>query len=263
MASFRLPLFSGSLADAGSRFVVCVHDVSPEYTSELLQIFTVLAPLVGTRISTAVIPLPRGNAWDGWARAIELRATLRQYTSETLLHGLTHTRPPSWSLFSKSVGRADEFSLLSEGETRRRIHLGLQILRGELAMEVRGLVPPAWRMGKTRHIVGEDGLDFAVGMMGLHSVGGPPLRLATWSWDAGVVRSLGYVTERVGTALSLRKNAIPVVVIHPADVERGFLPRAVDRIRRLLAVGRSPVIFDALAELAHDARLREAACVSS
>jgi hypothetical protein len=72
--------------------------------------------------------------------------------------------------------------------------------------------------------------------------------LSTWSWDWGIVSHLGLVGECFGNgAFRLRPAALPCVVIHPIDVDRGYLPRIVRIIDGLRRQGRRPVTFARLA----------------
>ena len=41
---------------------------------------------------------------------------------------------------------------------------------------------------------------------------------------AGPIAALGWLAELTGRWRALRRDAIPVIAIHPADVRRGYLP---------------------------------------
>jgi hypothetical protein len=110
---------------------------------------------------------------------------------------------------------------------------------------VLGAVPPGWRSGYLGELFGELGLSFLVGMCALVTASGKRHALATWSWDAGPVALAGWLLEWTGSAMA-HGASTPVVVLHPADVNRGFLPRAIRRIRLLLDEGCVPVTFERL-----------------
>jgi peptidoglycan/xylan/chitin deacetylase (PgdA/CDA1 family) len=232
---------------AGSRqFVVCVHDVHPGTYPEILPVLDALEPLVGAVVSAAVVPKPGGVAWPMGAAADALRRMLHQSASEVLLHGLTHRR--AWSLdpLSWLIGRCDELAGLSRVRVLDRAREGLETMQTAIGREVRGAVPPGWRSGYLGELLGELGLSFLVGIHALVTASGKRQALATWSWDAGPIAPAGWLLECAG-ALLAREAATPVVVLHPADVRRRFLPRAIRRIRLLLDEGGVPVTFAHLA----------------
>jgi hypothetical protein len=93
------------------------------------------------------------------------------------------------------------------------------------------------------------GFRYSVGFTGVESTDGERFPLSTWSWDAGVVAPLGVTGEAVGNVLAaVRPEAVPCVVFHPLDVERGFLPRGMALVKKFLAEGRKPVTFENLFE---------------
>ena len=94
-----------------------------------------------------------------------------------------------------------------------------------MGREVRGVVPPGWRSGCLGEVLGLLGLSFLIGMCDLVTASGKRRALATWSWDAGPVAAAGWLLEWAGSAAA-RGGAAPVVVLHPADLKRGFVPRA-------------------------------------
>ncbi|MFT5686552.1 MAG: hypothetical protein ACI8RZ_007508 [Myxococcota bacterium] len=70
-------------------------------------------------------------------------------------------------------------------------------------------------------------------------------RLATFSWDVGPIRAVSRLGEGLGGLLALRPDSVPCVALHPADVTRGLLPRALRRIDALAAT-HTPARFEAL-----------------
>src|SRR5262249_60823887 len=77
----------------------------------------------------------------------------------------------------------------------------------------------------------------------LPPVDGTRRSLGSWSWDVGWLASRSRLGELAGSLLALRRDAIPCVTVHPADVRRGHLPHALARIRRLLATRRRPGVL--------------------
>ena len=60
------------------------------------------------------------------------------------------------------------------------------------------------------------------------------IALATYSWDCGRFGCIGHLGNTIGRALSLFPRRLPCVVIHPADVARGFLEQALSLIDSLM-----------------------------
>jgi peptidoglycan/xylan/chitin deacetylase (PgdA/CDA1 family) len=230
---------------AEERFVVCVHDAWPANVVEIEIILDALRPLVGKTISLAATPLPFDQPWPK-EESGQLIRLMRECSAEVLLHGLTHRR--AWSLdpLSALIGRHDEFAALDPHKALERLRQGRLLLRRHTDLPVRGLLPPAWRAGRIPGILGAAGLDFIVGMRAVRGMNGAMVPLATWSWDAGPSASLGYVLEHWGAILSWRKAAVPCVALHPADVRRNFLWRAMRLLRGLRATGRRPTTFGQL-----------------
>jgi predicted deacetylase len=160
---------------------------------------------------------------------------------EVLQHGFTHQqdRPGFLSLCS---GRSDEFAGLPRGEVRRRLGLGRELLRQSLGVEPSGFVAPAWQVGwATVGELGRYGFRYLATFGAIRATSGPTVPLATWSWDWGVLAPLGQFGQWLGDIhRRIRPAALPCVVVHPADVDRGYLPLALNVIDRLLELGRTP-----------------------
>jgi predicted deacetylase len=241
------------LADS---FIVCVHDAWPAHARQIADIFEVLKPRVGRAVSVAVVPLPAGRPWAQFpADAASLVEQIHDRSDEILLHGLTHRRPASASPASWIIGGNDEFAALPRDQALRRLRQGAALLRDLFGVPVRGVLPPAWRAGTIPAALGDAGLRFIVGMASVRTAspisGGRGVRLATWSWDAGPVATPGAFLDAWGSVLSwCNRTAVPCVALHPADVTRRLLPRALRRIDHLIALGRRPTSFERLLDLA-------------
>ena len=231
------------MTGAGHRpFVVCVHDAAPAFRRELDEIVARLAELVGRTLCLAVVPswqgrwpLTRDRGFCDWAQAA---------AGELLLHGYTHATSQPKRLWSRIVGGANEFAGLPASDAHARVAQGQAIARAVFGEELPGFVAPAWHMGALDHArLRGSGVRYTVGIARLTDGEGRRVPLATWSWDAGPIRTLGAAGELIGRMAALRAHAVPCVVLHPADVRRGYLPRALARVRSLLARGRQPALF--------------------
>jgi uncharacterized protein len=229
-------------------FVVSVHDIAPRHAAEVVQIFGRLEPLVGRAISAAVIPCPEGAPWPRVSGARILRHLVANGAREVVAHGWAHRRAASLDPVSRIIGRCDEFAGLDEATTGRLIKQALRSTQELVGRSVFGFVAPAWRSRHAPAWLREDSLRFVAGWSRLHRLRRPALPLATWFWDAGPIAALGLLTNLGSRWRTLRRAAIPVIVIHPADARRGYLPRAVARVERQLSRGGRPVVFEELAE---------------
>jgi Uncharacterized protein conserved in bacteria (DUF2334) len=218
------------------RFAVVVHDVAPVFLPQLSTIVEALAPRIGRQLAGAVVPCWHGRPIEGPRGGFGRFVT--GAFGEVLQHGYTH-RQDRPGVLSLLTGRSDELVGLPRDEIRRRLGLGRELLRQALGVAPAGFVPPAWQIGRaTAAELGGCGFRYLATFGAIRAASGPAIPLATWSWDWGVLGSLGRVGQRFGDIYSrLRPTALPCVVVHPADVNRGYLSRVLAVIDRLL--GRS------------------------
>ncbi|MGB6042351.1 MAG: DUF2334 domain-containing protein [Pirellulales bacterium] len=229
-----------------SSLYVCIHDVAPVFLDQLSELCAALRPLLGSEMAAAVVP-----RWGGKTITrddAEFVQLVTDNCDELLLHGLTHQNTEHRGLVARFTGDADELRRLSGEECEQRVAEGQAILWDVLAKRAVGFAPPAWQQGKvTSQMLNRHGLLFCVGLQNVSTVEEIRLPTATWSWDLGVVPGAGYVGEACGgLAHRIRKRALPVVVVHPHDVVRGYLPRIVRVIQALLDSGRRPVLLSQL-----------------
>lgn len=222
-------------------FVVCVHDVAPVTGAAIEKILDRLAPLVGTTISLAIIPRLAGRAL---ADNRSFTTTMEARSEEILLHGYTHVREQGAGLVSFLTEGADEFSGLAEEAALASLRRGRQELEECFEQPVLGFLPPAWQKGKVNvELLSRAELDFLVTFFSVHSVRAR-VPLATWTWDCGRFSALGAAGEIVGSAVStLRPDAIPVLALHPRDLERGWLELCERRIVSFLKREMTPTTF--------------------
>jgi hypothetical protein len=218
------------------------------FLRQLVTIRDALAPRVGGKVSAAVVPcwhgvpLGRGDSDAGLLRLIE------HAFGEILQHGYTH-RQDRFGWLALASGRSNELSGLTAAETRARLRDGRGLLARLLPSPVAGFVPPAWQAGRaTMAELSGCGFEYLVTFDAIRFVRKAPIPLATWSWDWGVVASLGRAGEWFGDSRSAwRPDALPCVVVHPIDVDRGYLSRCLRVIDRLRRRGRDPVLVSELA----------------
>lgn len=229
--------------------IVCIHDVSPAAQSETQVLLDALRPVVGEKITLAVVPQPRGRDWSEFPEADSFVRLIKSRSHEILLHGLTHCRAPNLNPFSALVGWSDEFAGCSLAEAELKLRTGRTTLERLFSQQITGVIPPAWCKGRIGEAIFTDVEHpdrFLVGMSAVRFTRKVAVPLATWSWDAGRVACLGRVLGGWGTILSVRRDAVPCIALHPADITRGYLPRAIALIRRLLASGHQPATFRSL-----------------
>jgi len=196
----------------------------------------------------AVVPCWHGERLSGSARGFV--EWVKVEFGEVLLHGYTHHRADHGGAIGLLTGNANEFTRMGTCEAIKRLRCGQAILAEVFGQPANGFVPPAWQRGPiTSSVLVVSGFRYSVGFTGVESVEGERIPLCTWSWDAGVFGPLGVAGEAVGSVLTaVHPEAVPCVVFHPLDVERGFLPRGMALVKKFLAEGRRPVTFGNLFE---------------
>jgi hypothetical protein len=223
-----------------AKFCVIVHDVTPIFAREVDVIFENLLPEVGNTLAAAFVPCWHGVEPDTCGRRI--MCGWSSLCGETLLHGWTHHRDHRPGIVSWVTGRADEFGGCSGRNVIERVRRGRESLQEIIGRAVSGLVPPAWRFPVEADDLSDSGIAYILDFERLQSAAGHNVALATFSWDWGRFSVLSRVGARLGTFLRLwNRHAVPVIVLHPADVRRGHIVCAVNLIRRLKSAGAAPV----------------------
>ena len=228
-------------------FLVCIHDASPAFARETRVMIRDLAPLLGRRLSFGVVP--------NWHREWPLTAhpdycrLVHEGSEELLLHGYFHQRQRGWGPTTWLTARGDEMNGLDSEETRTTLDRGQRVFTDVFGTPARGFLPPAWQPGLVR--LGNErllGLDHLVNFSSLQSSSGRTVPLATWSWDCGRWGWLGHVGHGIGWLSSSRDRAVPVLAIHPRDLQRGFWPTILRLTRTLVDTGYEPATAAGLLE---------------
>ena len=224
---------------SSGRFLVCIHDATPAFDRETRAMIRDLAPLVGRRLSVAVVP-----DWHGeWPLASHREyCRLVQHTAdEILLHGYHHRRRSrGWGPITWLAEGCDEMNGLDLEETRQAIERGQDAFTEAFGEPARGFVAPGWQRG---HVIpahaGWLGVDHVLGFFSLES-SRERVPLATWTWDCGRWGWLGHVGHGIGSLSRFVQRGAPVLAIHPRDLNRGFWPKILRLTRELLAAGYEP-----------------------
>ena len=208
-----------------------------------------LAPLVDRRLSFAVVPDWHG-AWPlaahpGYCRLVQ------EASEELLLHGYFHRRRHGWGIATWLTGGSDEMNGLDPAETRRTLERGQRVFTEVFGAPARGFLPPGWQQGHVRtgnadSPVSENDLDHVLGFFSLESSSGRSVPLATSTWDCGRWGWLGHAGHGLGWLLQSLNRGVPVLAIHPRDLERGFWPKILRLTRELLEAGYEPSTLAAL-----------------
>ncbi|HEX2165686.1 MAG TPA: DUF2334 domain-containing protein [Longimicrobiales bacterium] len=220
-------------------FVVCIHDATPAYARETRILLRDLAPLVGRRISLGVVPDWHG-AWP-LASHPDYCRLVQERSQELLLHGYHHRRARGYGPASWLAERSDEMNGLDRGQTLRTLERGQRVFSDVFGEDARGFLAPAWQPGHVHSVSAHElGLDHVIGFLSLRSCTGRRIPLATWTWDCGRWGWLGHVGHGIGALLHSIGNRIPILAVHPRDIERGFMPVLMRLIRELLHAGYEP-----------------------
>jgi hypothetical protein len=228
------------------RFIVCLHDATPAYAPETRVMIRDLAPLLGRRLSFAVVP-----NWHGeWPLAAhpEYCQLLRTNSEELLLHGYHHQRQRGWGPTSLLAESSDEINGLDREETRRTLDSGQRVFTEVFGEPPRVFLAPAWQVG---HVRPAQVKAHVMGFFSLESQDGRKVPLATWTWDCGRWGWLGHVGQRIGRLRHSLERGVPTLAIHARDLPRGFWPQILRVTRELLDTGYEPITPAELLEGRH------------
>lgn len=198
------------------RFAILeIHDVSPYYRDEFLEIVSLLKGLGLNKFSLLIVPY----FWEKYPLNDDLDFVkeLKSLNAEPLLHGFTHLGKTSFigNLWTKNEG---EFYYLNESETCQRVYQG-QVLLCRLGFNCDFFVPPAW--------IGNPFLDSILKKLGFKGVAyrfyikffdanlkvfSPVLTLSNRPYFSGLSKFLLGITE-----WCLRGAGVLRVGIHCAD----------------------------------------------
>lgn len=225
-------------------FCVVLHDVAGPFRIQLQQIVRRVFDLVGSDFACAVVP-----AWHGNHDEVALAELISicSECDEWMIHGMTHRRENRGRLVSWLTSGADEFGGLPLTEIQERVTRSQAMIQDLTGILPTGLVAPCWSLQVRAYEL--MGIDYVMGYNGLvpccrskNDRSAATIRLASWSYDWG---RFGKVASLVNVFPELRYRSftdiVPCVVIHPADVARGWLPVAIQRIQKLLDLGYQPV----------------------
>lgn len=228
-----------TLHSANPRMLVVVHDCSSAFLSELSHIAERLHPILGWKMSAAIVP-----RWHGHldCRSNVAYHDLVMQFSERLLHGWTHQSSTRLRPLSLLTNCADEFSRLDETTILARLESAQADFRDLTGRNAEGFLPPAWQFPIRASRL--PSLKFVMRFGCLQSCQSERRNqpLATSSWDWGRLSLLGYPGEWIGRLRQrIHQSAIPCIAIHPVDVRRGHFDRAVRLIETLKRRGYHPV----------------------
>ena len=237
-----------SIYSTTDRFLVIVHDLAPHTLALSQHIISQIQTLIGTVVAGAVVPCWQGNRISSDHGSF-IKHVAEAY-GELLLHGYTHCVAHAWTPVALLTAQANEFTGLTRPAAMQRLIAGQIAMAEHFGVAARGFVPPAWQPGPiTPALLKACGLTYLLGLSHMQTVGSGRQPLAVSSWDCGRFQPLGLVGEALGAAqFLLRPSAIPCIVLHPRDIERGYAVRALHLIRRLLANDWLPILPGELVE---------------
>ena len=230
-------------------FLVCIHDATPAYAEETRVMIRDLAPLVGRNLSFGVVP-----DWHGkWPLAAhpDYCRLVQEASGELLLHGYFHRRRRGRGAATWLSERSDEMNGLDREGTRRTLERGQHVFTEVFGGPARGFLAPGWQRGHVRPgDAGAMGVKHLMGFFSLESSAARSVPLATWTWDCGPWAWLGRVGHGLGWMQQALDRGVPVLAIHPRDLQRGFWPTILGLTRHFLERGYRPGTSSDLLELA-------------
>jgi hypothetical protein len=218
-----------------------------------------LASLLGRRLSFAVVP----NWYGEWPLASDpgYCRFVRENSDELLLHGYFHHRRQGNGPVTMLTNANDEMNGLDAAQTEYVLDCGQRVFIEAFGEPARGFIAPAWQRGHVRPgSTHAPGLEYVLGFFSLESDAGRQIPLATSTWDCGRWRWLGHIGHGIGSMLQFF-DRVPVLAIHPRDLDRGFWPAILRRTRELIDNGFEPstpaALLQAVARPGSQGRSRE------
>ena len=157
-------------------------------------------------------------------------------------------------MVSRVAAGLDEMNGLTPEETDQRLSDGQEVMKHWFGVPARGFIAPTFQIGlATPDRLARFGIQYTVGYRYLVDANGQRMRLATWCWDVSPLRTLNYAGHWLGELqYRMHRTTIPCLALHPLDLGRGFLPRIVRTVKKLLAAGREPILLEASGLTASD-----------
>jgi hypothetical protein len=219
-------------------FLICIHDATPAYAQETAAMIKDLAPLIGRRLSLAVVPNWHGK-WPLSAAPNYCRL-LHESAEVLLLHGVNHQRQTGSGPVTWLTNASDEMNGLTLEDTERMLQEGQSEFVEAFGERARGFVAPAWQQGRVLQVdESNSGLDYLWGFFAIVSQD-RRIPLATWTWDCGRWGWLGHVGHGIGRFTHFFDRGVPALAIHPRDLQRGYWPGVLRLIADLLESGYAP-----------------------
>lgn len=218
------------------RFLVCIHDATPAYARETRVMIRDLAPVIGRRLSLGVVP----NWHDRWPLSAHpgYCDLLKESAEEMLLHGYFHRRQRGRGPITLLAEGSDEMNGLDVDETRRTLERGQQVFDAVFGERARGFLAPAWQRGRVQPALAQrHGVDHVLGFFRVESRTGRKIPLATWTWDCGPWSGLGHAGHALGWLSQSLHLGVPALAIHPRDLDRGYWPKILRLIGKLVDAG--------------------------
>ena len=206
---------------------VSVHDVAPATWPECQRLLTMLDTLGPVPVTLLVVPdFHRAGTVERapeFTHAIERRLARGD---EVALHGYFHLdesaaprTPGDWIRRRILTQREGEFAALDEGQARRRLELGLEMMH-RLGWPVRGFVAPAWLLSAGTHAaLSQLPLLYTTSRAGLYRLPDwdfQPSPALTYSARSGWRRAMSLVMVG-GQAAAARSQALLRIALHPVD----------------------------------------------
>lgn len=240
--------------NSSSEFAVVVHDVASVFSDDLQQIVRQIEDLIGHGFACAVVPTWHGQIDE---RGLTDVISICSGCSEWMIHGMTHQRETGGGLVSWLTHRSDELAGINLAEIQERVSYSQEMILAATGKRPMGLVAPCWSLPVDLQRL--TGINYAMGYNRLLTCFNDEdlvssaaskqvakqhkaVQLATWSYDWGRCTSAASILNLYPQLrFRFKQNISPCVVIHPADVGRGWLPVALQQIQKLLELGYRPV----------------------
>lgn len=235
---------------ANKKFLLCFHDFSVWNFQASMSILEDMKDFVGAPFSVLVIPDTEKASDEQIKGFKDALAKLQEEGFELALHGYKHKAEFSQGrsyigLAAMTItNREAEFAGLSEFESTRLLHLGLDAWHSLFENKPAAFVPPTWWSNQYLHLqVRGEGMLYE-DRFSLTNKNGKRYASPVASF-AGIPDFAVNPMFNIGELVMKIPAGIPRIAIHPVDFPR-FRPRIRHLIRAALSCGRELTYYSEL-----------------
>jgi len=216
------------------KIVVSVHDITPRFHNECVEIFKKLDELGVNQRSLLITPEFAGKFLiDENEEFIAMMNNEKQNGAELALHGLIHQN--------------FEFYKKNYDEAKSALQRGMDIFEKAFGYVPRGFVAPQWFQSKgSLQAIQELGFLYTAVFRSLRYSDGKEFKTLPLNFDWGNSVLDKIITAVNKFAVSFRKTGLIRFAVHPMDIPNGVFDEEMKILARILDDGWEPVSYENL-----------------